>query len=713
MSYIKGKFSKILFQSDDLYYVCLFRVLDTDEDMSLSVTTVTGYFYEINTHDTYLLRGKVINHPKYGKQYAVDYYELLPPEDKDSIVEFLSSDLFPGVGEKTALAIFDKFKKETVDVILRKPEELLLVPKLSQKLIDTLHQTMNNYQASYKLMLELIDYGFSPKEATKIISYFKTKTKELIDTNLYDLRRIKQFSFRRIDEIALKNNYLATDSRRVKSAILYALEEVANLVGDVYLDEISLFNKTKKVLALVLEYDDFRSLLDELIQEDEIHHEDNKYYLMRHYLDEELIASKINRALSKTDDKSDEKLLEKISKIEYNEEQKEAILLSMSKNFLVISGGPGTGKTTIIKAIVDLYQAKHKLTRERLLEEVVLLSPTGRASKRLSELSMMPSSTIHRFLKWNGEEDGFYLNENNKSSLKLLIVDEASMIDLSLMASLFKALLTSARIILVGDYNQLTSVGPGQVLKDIIESNQAPMVFLKDIYRQKENSNIINLAYALNEEKIDSLESSSDLELVDTRDLVPSLLDVASKYKKTNYRKFQILAPMYKGINGIDNLNNKLQELFNPKDPKKNERKVFEQIYREGDKVIQLVNMPDYNVYNGDIGLIKSIDKSSITILFDDNLVTYTSGEYQNFSLAYVISIHKAQGSEFDYVILPISSTYRLMLYKKLYYTAITRAKKKLYLIGDISLLDRVSKNNYGDSRKTSLKEKINLAKKQ
>ena len=369
--------------------------------------------------------------------------------------------------------------------------------------------------------------------------------------------------------------------------------------------------------------------------------------------------------------------------ISYNEEQKQAILMSVCKNFLIITGGPGTGKTTIMKGMIELYKEVHKLSYEKLADRIALLAPTGRAAKRMSEATLMPASTIHSFLKWQKDTNKFQVNEYHKSKVELVIIDETSMIDTMLMASLLRGISANCKIIMVGDSYQLPSVGPGQLLHDVIASGKLPVVELKELYRQGKDSNIISLAYDIRNGCVEDevFNQDEDLTFISCSDdqVISNLMDVSSTFKDLSYKKFQVLAPMYKGNYGIDIINNQLQRIFNPKDSSKKELVVGEVIFREGDKVIELTNMPEENIFNGDIGIISQIITSpakKIIVDFDGNEVTFTAANFNKFRLAYAISIHKAQGSEFDVVVMPLVQSYRKMLYRKLVYTGITRSKK-------------------------------------
>ncbi|MDD2519158.1 MAG: AAA family ATPase, partial [Bacilli bacterium] len=413
--------------------------------------------------------------------------------------------------------------------------------------------------------------------------------------------------------------------------------------------------------------------------------------------------------------------LEENNQINYNDKQKEAIIKALENNILIITGGPGTGKTTIIKAIVELYGLINKLDYDALVERVALLAPTGRASKRMSEATNLPAMTIHRFLKWNKETNSFAVNEYNKDNSHLIIVDEVSMIDINLLDNLLKGLSNNIKLILVGDYNQLPSVGPGQVLKDLIDSDIIDTIHLNLLYRQDENSYITVLAEEIKEDNLSEtfLEQKSDYTFLEC-----SGASIKSNLKKLceqiyskgyDYKRVQIMAPMYHGENGIDNLNKELQEIFNPSDSDKREITYGDVTFRENDKILQLVNMPDENVYNGDIGIIKTIlyanssksGKNEIHIDFDGIIVKYTPKDFIKIKHGFIISIHKSQGSEFEVVVIPVTNSYKRMLYRKLIYTGITRAKKKLILIGEANAFVYSVHNNNEYERKTSLLEKV------
>ena len=724
MKYIKGNFRKTIFKNETGYTIGLFKVKETDDiDIEIyinRVITYTGYFHDINEDDTFIIYGSLVNHDKYGEQFQVEKYERIMPEEKDSIIEFLSSGLFKGIGEAKAKKIVDFLGKETLQVILNNPNNLLLIPTITKKQIEILHTKLVEYEASYNTILHLNDLGFSTKDSLIIYNKYKEKTNKVIDENLYlIIEDIEDITFKKIDYIMIKQNIEKDDIRRIKAAILYIINEICNTYGHLFMFKEEIFSYIPRVLNNNISNNEFDISLKELIEENKVIKEEECYYNKQLY---EAQLNLINRFsyLSKQEQIKEKKIdkylidLEKYNNIEYNSDQKEAIKLAIENNFLIITGGPGTGKTTIIKAITDLYKNINDLNYEKLSKELILLAPTGRASKRISESTLLPALTIHRFLKWNKENNKFAVNEYNKSDAKFVIIDESSMVDINLMDNLLKGLAYNTKIILVGDYNQLPSVGPGEILKDMIDSNVLPVKKLNQLYRQGSDSNIITLAYEINKGLLnkETLISNNDLEFVETNQvkLKEELLKICEKYINYDYKQFQILVPMYKTINGIDEINVALQKLFNPKSKIKKELLINGIVYRENDKVIQLTNMPEENVFNGDIGIIERIDnntKKEVYINFDGNLVKYTAANFNKFKHGYAISIHKSQGSEFDITILPIVKSYGKMLYRKLIYTAVTRSKKKLYIIGEIDALQSAINNNENDVRRSKMSTKI------
>ena len=722
MSYIKGNYRRSIYQNSQGYNIGLFKVMDTDDeklaDYIAHIITFTGYFHELNDMDTYLFYGKLVTHPKYGEQFQVDNYERCKPEEKDSIIEFLTSGLFKGIGEKKAKAIVDVLGKDTLKIILENPDNLILIPGVTKKNIEVLHTKLQEYESSYETILILTELGFSTKDAMIVYNFYKNKTKNIIDTNIYQIiEDIYNMTFKKIDAIALKSGLEKDAPIRVEASIIYIMNELSNAYGHSYYFKEEIASYLPRVLGVNITEELFLSSLENLEKNLLIVKREDRYYLKEMYESETLITKRF-RMLSREEDivikdiDSKIKELENLFGITYNEQQFSAIKNSLLKKILIITGGPGTGKTTIMKGITELYRTINKLSYEQLQEKIALLAPTGRAAKRMSESTLLRASTIHRFLKWQKETNKFQVNEYNKSRVEFVIIDEGSMIDTYLMASLLKGISANCKIILVGDDHQLPSVGPGQVLHDLIESNCLQKVELTELYRQGKDSNILTLAYDIRQGKVNEevFNIGDDLTFIKATpsQVVENVLEITDTYQDLSYKEFQILCPMYKTIAGIDEINRHVQNKVNPKSKNKKEIQYGDVIFRENDKVLQLTNMPDENVYNGDIGIIKEIKispKKEIIIDFDNNIVKYTPSNFNNFRLAYAISIHKAQGSEFDVVIIPIVRNYNKMLYRKLIYTGITRSKKKLYLIGDINALKYAVSNNNSDIRRTSIKD--------
>lgn len=720
--YIKGHYQRSIYQNSNGYHIGLFKVRETNSPEFTpfldKTITFTGYFHELNDMDTYLFFGQMVEHPKYGMQFSVTSYERCKPEEKDAIVEFLTSGLFKGIGEKKAKAIVDVLGKDTLQIILENPDNLILIPGITKTNIDTLHNKLKEYESSYETVLYLSNLGFSTKDSMLIYNYYKDRVKEVIEEDIYQLEySIYELNFKKIDRITLKNGMAKDSFVRVRAAILYIMEEVSNTYGHSYFYYDEIFQYLPRVLLISISDEVYKKAMESLIVDLMIVNKEDRYYLKDMWEAETLIVKRF-RLLAHKEDEDFKNLEDKLTEMEsvfgisYNEEQRRAILDSIRKSFLIITGGPGTGKTTIMKGIIELYKEVHKLSYEKLAERVQLLAPTGRAAKRMSDATLMPASTIHRFLKWQKETNKFQVNEYHKSKAEVVILDESSMVDTLLMASLLRGISANCKVIMVGDSYQLPSVGPGQVLHDLISSSKLPVVELKELYRQGKDSNILTLAYDVRKGEVvdDVFNKEEDLTFIECSDddVISNLMDVSSTFKDLSYKNFQILAPMYKTKCGIDMINQRLQVIFNPKDKSKKELVVGDVIFREGDKVIELTNMPDENIYNGDIGIISQIvtqPAKKITIDFDGNEVTFTAANFNKFRLAYAISIHKAQGSEFDVVVMPIVQGYRKMLYRKLVYTGITRSKKMLYLIGDKNALRQAVNNTSSDIRRTTIKD--------
>lgn len=729
--YIKAVYRKSIFENDKGFLIGICKIKETNcEELEIYVgktITFTGTFASLNLDDEYILYGEPVFHPKYGFQYQVSSYERIKPSDRDGIVSFLCSDLFHGIGEKMANNIVDVLGDGALDQIIADPSCLNLVSKLSYKKAKNIYDTLVKYEESHTTIVYLTELGFSTNDALSIYNKYKSETVSVIENNIYKLiDDVLNIGFKKVDNVALKQGINITDSERIKACIMYIIENNCYTKGDTYIEKEDIIKGVISYIKSEVDETLFDTYLDALRFDNKIILKDNHYYLKNLYDDEVYVAKRFNDLLtlgSITLKKFDKyiKEEERNQEITYSEMQKSAIKNALENNITVITGGPGTGKTTLIKAIVNIYMSINKIKLNDVTTSIALLSPTGRASKRMSEATLIPAMTIHRFLKWNKENNEFGINMWNKSEVSLAIIDEASMVDIELLTNLLKGLKKNTKIILVGDANQLASVGPGQILRDIIDSDIIPTIKLDILYRQDNNSYIAELAQEIQNNNLSDnfLETRDDYTFVRCRkEIIPQAIEELAKKlvsKDYSYREVQFMAPMYAGINGIDNLNRILQDIWNPKDEFKNEINLGDITFRENDKVLELVNVPDENIYNGDIGVIERIVKDNVSkskkteiyVNFDGNIVKFEPKDFGKLKLGYIISIHKSQGSEFDIVVLPICSSYYRMLYRKLIYTGITRAKRKLILVGEADSFVYSVNNNEEYKRKTTLKENI------
>lgn len=720
MAYIKGIFIQDIYTSNtNGYTVGLMRVKESDDtDVINKVVTFTGTFDELKYKTTYKMEGEFTIHNKYGRQFVVSSYEMILPTEEEEIIDFLSSDIFP-IGESTAKKIVDKLGKDTLNKILEDKNCLLGIPRLPEKKVNQIYEILINYQSTSHIVLELSKLGFTTKNAITILKKYGSNTLDIIDNNIYDVQDDIDITFDELDKIAKNKGYELNDERRLEALTIHAIKYLTFNNGDTYLYFDEMYQYIKKHTDNI-EEDIFEYILLKLSKQHKIVINKDKYYLENYYSSENYITDRLvklnemkRRKLPKLETKI--KVLEEQNNIVYDPSQKEAIIKALNNNLTIITGGPGTGKTTIIKCIVRLLLDIYQINEQK----IALLAPTGRAAKKLMETTGIPAYTIHKYLCWDKENDIFQVDELNPNNQEYIIVDESSMIDTMLLSSLLKGTLLTAKYIFVGDYYQLPSVSQGQILKDMIDSEVLDVIKLNCLYRQTEGSYIINLAHEIKNKELSEkyLEKTDDYNFIPCPDeqILDSIKDIVTKALEKGYQEkdIQVLAPLYKTKNGIDNLNKVLQEIMNKPSKNKVEITSGDIIFREGDKILQLVNDPDNFISNGDIGYIEKIipsnksksKKNEVTINFDGTLVTYTPKEFINITHGYAISIHKSQGGEFKLVIIPFTPSFKRMLYNKLVYTAVTRAKEKLILIGDPNSFVYGVNNDYIENRKTSLKE--------
>lgn len=726
MNYIKGKIKHLIFESTSGYKVGLIRVKETNdpemEDFINKSVTFTGYFADLTMDDVYVLEGSLVYTEKYGYQYKVENYHYQEVEGKDAVIEFLASPLVKGCGEKTACDIVETLGEDALKKIKESYTNLLLVPKMTEKKALKIYDSIMKYRQTDEMIVELKNLGFTINEALSIINKYGDETISIVKSNPYCLNEL--IDFNKLDKVYL-NIGTFDDETRIKACLVETIKRLEMADGDTYFSLEEILDGLKRFFSLLPDTSVTEKVVEELSVNNDIIVDKDKYYLKTTYEMEYDIAKNLSLINNippveiKEFDTEIIKLQESID-VTYNKEQLLAIKKALENRISIITGGPGTGKTTIIKAITKLYIKIHNLRPDEISSQIALLAPTGRAAKKLAESTGLPASTIHRYLKWNKEANDFQINELNKNFHRLVIVDETSMIDTHLFDALLKGICTNIQLILVGDANQLPSVGPGLILSDLINSAVFTFTPLETIYRQSNNSYIPYLAQEIKNKDLsnDYLTKKDDYNFLNAtgsniRELIKMICERSIKKGLTD-KDIQILAPMYKGENGIDHLNEILRDLFNPPDTKKKEIKVGEVTYRVGDKVLQLTNDPNNGVFNGDIGYIKDIvtitvpkKQETIVIDFDGNKVDYKKEDMNMVKHAYAISIHKSQGSEFPHVIMPITKSYYKMLYNKLIYTGVSRAKKSLVLIGEPYALIMAVNNDYSNQRKTTLKERL------
>lgn len=696
--------------------------------------TVVGTFDRKPVEDEeYEFTGKFVKNKNYGLQFAFDSFCRKEIASAYGVMSYLSSDLFPGVGIKAAKIVVEELGADAISKIKENPDCLNDVPITEkQKLI--IKEGISSDIISQEATVFFLENGITLDTAHKIISILGDDVISVVKENPYILmEKIERFGFKKNDDFALKIGVKKTDKVRLKALICYILKDLIFNSGNSYVTKSTLYERVINYLEDEVEAKNYQDILDTLAIEkkifiDKINDETVIFdYVL--YKEELELAKEISHLLTgrrnksgNNDQYSEEEIvkqynkIKKKSNIEFNAEQEKAILSAFTEPLVIVTGGPGTGKTTIVHAIISLY-LKLNNDSTSLANEVAILAPTGRAAKRLKETTSMNSQTIHKFLGYMGGNK-FTFNKYNKTTARLIIIDEASMMDLSLAHRLFTSMHEDARVIIVGDVDQLPSVGPGQILKDLISTKEIKTIRLTKIHRQAEDSSIVKLAHNINEgiipENIFEKRTDRNFIQTDNEHIMPMLIDLvkrAIEKGKDIQKDIQILVPMYRGLAGINEINAQVQDLVNPCIDAISEVKHIGRSFRVKDKVIQLVNRADKNIMNGDIGEVISIKyekskPSGLSVMYDIGIIEYTLEELEDIALAYAVSVHKAQGSEFDIVIMPISSMHYIMLKRKLIYTAVTRAKKLLILIGDIKSL-QMGISKIEANRNTILKDKI------
>lgn len=713
-----GIIKQVRFYSEETkFIVCL---IDTEQEDKPILAT--GYMSYVNPQDKYHFQGEYIIHPKYGKQFQIHSYEIILADDESEIIRYLSSSLFKGIGEKQATAIVETLGKDALNQIKEDKHVLDNVRGMNEKKREVIAEVLASQDFDQEVLSFFMGHGISTKHLAYIQAVYQEHTLDVLQNNPYQLiDDIDGIGFKTADDLALKIGVDPMDENRIRAAIVYSLKEACFQDGSTYHEYNRIYKNFHRYIPQV-DRNSFDQYLDELVEEQKIIQETDKYYPHDLYESEIIIAQNFKRwlhaPLYEYEAQEIQELLneleEKLS-IQYDDLQKEAISLFLKESAMILTGGPGTGKTTIVEAIIKLYK---RLNPD---QTIALVAPTGRASKRLSEVTGLEACTIHRLLKWDLHTNTFAINEQNPLDVDLLVIDEFSMVDTFLFSNLLKASRKVTKILLIGDDQQLPSVAPGHVLKDLLESELIPTIRLTRIYRQSQESGIIQLAHSIRNDNYDESYfldySDIHFQSCSSYDVVNYVKVLVSKAMKQGYdaNDIQVLAPMYNGVAGIDALNDCLQDLLNPHREYKNELRVGKRLFREGDKILQLKNRVEDNVFNGDIGILEDICfkdnfeylSDTFIVNFDGTYVEYTPQDFYTITHAYCMSIHKSQGNEFKIVIMPILKDYFIMLRKNLIYTGLTRAKQSLFIIGHHQAFLYGIENNHDEKRKTTLKERM------
>lgn len=716
MEKICGTVDTIIFASQDNRFTVLKlspEKLSTQITVTLNgIAPLIGQLLEIE--------GEWVKHPKFGQQFKATTYKTVAPTEISGIEKFLASGAINGIGPAMAKKIVAEFGEKTLEIIAKSPNELLKVPGIGKKTAEKISTSYLEQSELTEIMVWLENHGISNTYAGKIFAKYGSFAIDIMKKDIYRLfQDIEGIGFLTADKLAFNLGIQREDKRRIISGIDYALMQLCNN-GHCCIPEMALVDKTAKILqvnnqiifTILKERIDIGSLNTEVVGGETLIYPPYLYYA------EKKVATRLLQLQQATEPLSEDnlslfiKVWEKDNQIQLAQKQKEAIKACLHHGVLVLTGGPGTGKTTVIKGILSILKAQGLKIR--------LAAPTGRAAKRLSETTGQKALTIHRLLEANNlaQDDnlqlGFSKDIDDQLDADVIILDEVSMVDIVLMHHFLNAVPDGCRIILVGDTDQLPAVGPGSVLKDIIRSQKVPAIRLDEIFRQAQTSMIIQNAHIINAGRLPDLRKQySDFvfyELNDDTSITQKILDLCTKDLPHEgfdvLKDVQILSPMHRFLCGVENLNLMLQEQLNPK-KNQDELKYSSQTFRVGDKVMHIRNNYQKNVFNGDIGFIQDVNNEKLTVDYFDHIVTYEKNELNELTLAYASSVHKSQGSEYKVVIIPLSTSHYIMLQRNLLYTAITRAKQKVIIIGSKKALMTAIQSNRTQKRYTLLAERL------
>jgi exodeoxyribonuclease V alpha subunit len=727
---INGYVDHIIFRNNDNGYTVMVMICDEEE------LTCVGVFSDIAEGECIEAKGEYTDHPTYGRQFAVKSFEEKAPQDALAIERYLGSGAIKGIGIALAARIVRRFKEDTFRIIEEEPERLAEVKGISQRKAMEIADQVNEKRDLRQAMIFLQQYGISTTLAVKIYNTYGQEVYSILKENPYRMADdVDGVGFRTADEIASRVGIRTDSDFRIRSGIQYALLQASN-EGNTYLPMPELTQRASALLEIEPEYIEKHYMnlaMDRKIIMRQVDDVTQIYASAFFYM--EANAATMLKNLDASFDVPDIEIearlrqIEKQTKMDLDEHQVEAVKEAVRNGVLVITGGPGTGKTTTINTIIKYFESEGM--------DIFLAAPTGRAAKRMSETTGFEARTIHRMLELNGGVEGnagFERNEQNPLETDVIIIDEMSMVDISLMYSLLKAIIAGTRLILVGDVNQLPSVGPGNVLKDIIDSGLFHTVMLTKIFRQASTSDIIVNAHKINRgEPVELDNKSMDFFFLKRYDAdkiinvtLQLILQKLPKFVGASMMDIQVLTPMRKGLLGVERLNTVLQMYLNPPDKRKKEKEHGTTLFREGDKVMQIKNNYQLEweirskyglcidkgtgVFNGDTGIIEEINDfaETVTVCFDEGrMVEYPYKLLEELELAYAVTIHKSQGSEYPAVVIPLLSGPRMLMNRNLLYTAVTRAKKCVTIVGNDTTFEQMIANNSQLKRYSGLRDRL------
>lgn len=710
MEKTEGTVENIIFQSDDKRF-CVFRMKCASDGMITAVYHGAAPFMG----EMIRVTGEWISHPRFGRQFNITGYQSVMPDSAEGVERFLSSGAVRGVGKTMASRIVEFFGKDTLEILGKNPERLAEIPGIGAKKAEIIGKSYSEISDLREIMLFLEQNGVSGSYAAKLqIAYGDTAIDRMKINPYILITDIEGIGFKTADRIALSLGFDLASTERIRAGIIYVLNMAAS-GGHTCIPEEELLRYAERVLQA--DYMVVETVFRDMVEKDMLRTDDwgGQRFIYPEYLYRAetgvahmLLALRDHpESLGKVDEEKIMEEWEAEAGIELAEAQKEAIRSSLKFGVFALTGGPGTGKTTIIKGILSVLK--------RAGCKVLLAAPTGRAARRLEAAAGEKAQTVHRMLEYN-VSGTFGKNAEDLLEAQAVIVDEASMLDIALFYHLLEALPLGCRLVLAGDVDQLPSVGPGSVLKDIIQSGKMPVVRLREIFRQAEISPIVRNAHRINRGMMPECVSDSDFSMMEFEEEEQAAAYItnfyADKTRDGRWQSLQVLSPMHKGACGVRNLNSLLQMRVNPPSPEKNEiLRPDGTVLRLGDKVMQIRNNYEKDVYNGDIGQIVNIKEKEVTVWYpdrqDDEYVCYSESEYDELQLAYAMSVHKSQGSEYSQIVLALMPGHYIMLQRNLLYTAVTRAREKVVLVGTRAALYTAVSNDRTKRRYSLLKERL------